>query len=112
MTALVVALTLLGFSSSAPQTAQVQPTYITVSYTNTSDKVYTYWGGGLVDEARFKGGIFFGDDDYKNKIVEVLNSLHEKGYEVIATDHFSYPGAIDSQVKEYNYTLKLIMPHK
>ena len=109
--ALVVVLTSLGFTNRTSKPVPAGPTYITVSYTNTSNKVYTYWGGGLIDEARIKGG-FFGENEYKNKIVEVLNSLHEKGYEVIATDHFVYHPSVGSEEKEYNYTLKLMVPQE
>jgi hypothetical protein len=104
--ALVCAVILLTFTMQAKSTNNqdaTEKTYVIVTY--KLGTVYIHYGGNDFKEVPVKEKFF--EDNSHNALVDVLNSLHEQGYDVVTGSNHSYTRFEGTRsYEEYSYTLR------
>lgn len=90
----------LAFTTKNEQSSHV--TYATIFYSlqtrQTQNTILIYYGGQSIEKVPVKA-----NEEWEDRIIDTLNELSKKGFELVATDIQRVAG---ENFTEYRYTLK------
>lgn len=106
-TALSCAVILVLFINSSQKDIQQDSPepFVIVEYSTQTEKILIYHGGTKTEEIKTKARLF-NNSNSKNEVIDVLNSLNEKGYSLTSSTANTFVVGEGFNYVEYNYVFR------